>query len=181
MLTFRHALEAADIDPKSVCVLRHQDTQADPGRNPYHEYQAVQAIGNCMKLNATYWASFVGTPGRETMFCGLYACRYVGVGETDVPKPERRGELNRAGHYDRYELLRQPTLDGDSGLMFIEWGDGWRTWIQRNTDKPIVELHRRYQESRYPGQVAAQQLQSRKIRAIRPLSVAGGGAALRID
>ena len=70
MLTFRHALEAVGISPAAVCVLRHQDARADPGRNPYQlflkdrpafdEYQAVQTFENRSRLRADYWAAFVG-------------------------------------------------------------------------------------------------------------------------
>ena len=54
MLTFKHALATADIDPSEVCLLRHQDNRADAGRNPYQlflndreafdEYQSAQGI-----------------------------------------------------------------------------------------------------------------------------------------
>jgi hypothetical protein len=100
MLTFRHALEAANIDPSATCVLRHVDAKADPGRNPYQlflndrsafeAYQSLQSPDNRPRLKAAYWASFVGTPGRGTMFCGLYACRYLGVGDKDIPMPHRK-------------------------------------------------------------------------------------------
>lgn len=164
MLTFRHVLEAASIDSSATCVLRHVDAKADPGRNPYQlflndrpafeAYQSLQSLDNRPRLKAAYWASFVGTPGRGTMFCGLYACRYLGVGDKDVPMPHRSGQVDRAGHYDEYELTRQSALDNYSGLMFIEWGDGLRTWIQRNTDKPIIELHRTFKEPEFPGYLA---------------------------
>ncbi|MGH6678793.1 MAG: GIY-YIG nuclease family protein [Bradyrhizobium sp.] len=38
--------------------------------------------------------------------------------------------------------------------MLIEWGTGWRSWIQRNADKPIVEIRKSHQEERYPGHLA---------------------------
>jgi hypothetical protein len=164
MLTFRHALAAADIDPSAVCLLRHQDARADAGRNPYHlflndrdafdEYQSAQGEKNRARLKSKYWASFVGAPNKGTMFCGLYACRFIGVGETDYERPAQRGIIDRAGTYDRYELSRLSALNDYSGLLFIEWGDGFRSWIQRNPDKPIVELHRTFKEPAFPGHLA---------------------------
>jgi hypothetical protein len=164
MLTFRHVLEAGGIDPKAVCVLRHQDVRADPGRNPFQLfrndrpafelYQSVQSIDNRSRLKATYWASFVGTRNRGTMFCGLYVCTFLGVGSETLPRPGQQGQYDQAGHYDRYELSPLAPFEEYSGLLFIEWGDGWRTWIQRNTEKRVVELHRSYQEPSYPGHMA---------------------------
>jgi hypothetical protein len=164
MLTFRHALEAAGVNSAEVCVLRHQDARADPGRTPYQlflrdrpafeQYQAVQTIENRSRLRANYWAAFVGTPGRGTLFCGLYACRYLGVSDVDLPRPHQQGQVDKEGQYDRYDLRLQEQLNEYIGLMFVEWGEGWRSWIQRNTEKPIVELHRRFQEPRYPGHLA---------------------------
>ncbi|MEZ2145792.1 GIY-YIG nuclease family protein [Bradyrhizobium sp. DN5] len=164
MLTFRHALESAGVSPSDVCVLRHQDARADPGRNPYQlflrdraafdEYQAVQSFDNRSRLRARYWASFVGTPGKGTLFCGLYASRYLGAGDVDLARPHQRDRINQAGSYDRYELSLQDELQQYIGVLFIDWGDGWRSWIQRNTDKPIVELCRQFQELRYPGHLA---------------------------
>jgi hypothetical protein len=62
--------------------------------------------------------------------------------------------VDKEGQYDRYDLRLQEQLNEYIGLMFVEWGEGWRSWIQRNTEKPIVELHRRFQEPRYPGHLA---------------------------
>ena len=164
MLTFRHALEAAGVARGDICLLRHQDSRADPGRNPYQlflkdrpafeEYQSNQSIENRPRLRAKYWASFVGTPGKGTLFCGLYASNYLGVGQEDLLRPHQRDTIDKAGHYDRYELTLQEPLKEYIGLMSIEWGDGWRSWIQRNTEKSIVELHRHFQEPNYPGHLA---------------------------
>jgi hypothetical protein len=41
MLTFRHALEAAGVNSAEVCVLRHQDARADPGRTPYSYFSGI--------------------------------------------------------------------------------------------------------------------------------------------
>lgn len=164
MLTFKNALEVVGIDPASVCILRHQDSRADPGRNPYQlflndrtafeDYQSVQSVKNRPNLTASYWASCVGTAGKGTMFCGLYAARYIGLGERDRPRPHQKGEVDLGGHYDKYELVLQDALKSYSGLLFLDWGDGWRRWIQRNTEKPIVELHREFKEPVYPGHLS---------------------------
>jgi hypothetical protein len=164
MLTFKHALNASGIDPSAVCLLRHQDSRADAGRNPYQlflndldafdEYQSSQSFNNRPRLKAAYWASFVGTPEKGTMFCGLYACRYIGVADSDLERKHQRGVIDRAGEFDRYELSLVQALSDYRGLLLIEWGDGFRSWIQRNTDKRILELHREFKEPSYPGHLA---------------------------
>jgi hypothetical protein len=50
-----------------------------------------------------------------------------------------------------YELIVQAALKGYGGLMFIEWGDSPRTWIQRKTEKIITELQREFREAEFPG------------------------------
>jgi hypothetical protein len=102
-------------------------------------------------LNAGYWASFVATPDKRTLFCGLYASRYIGVGDRDVRQPHREGKMDKAGHYDLYELTLLDALKEYIGLMFIDWGDSPRAWIQRGTDKIITELHREFKEAEFPG------------------------------
>jgi hypothetical protein len=37
------------------------------------------------------------------------------------------------------------------GLLYIDWGDSPRAWVQRRTDKPITELHRVFKEPEFPG------------------------------
>jgi hypothetical protein len=91
-LTFESALVDAGIDPKTVRLLRHVDSKADYGRTPYElfrndraKFELYQSHQNCKRrphLKADHWASFVGTPDMRTLFCELYASRYVGVGDS---------------------------------------------------------------------------------------------------
>jgi hypothetical protein len=160
-LTFTNVLQAAGIEPKNVRLLRHQDARSDPGKTPYdlfrndrpsfELYQSTQSIENRSRLKSDYWASFVGTPDRRTLFCGLYASRYVGIGDRDLPFPIVEGGISKAGQSDFYELTIQDALKEYIGVMFIDWGDGFKAWIQRNTDKKITELHREFKEPDFPG------------------------------
>jgi GIY-YIG catalytic domain len=87
----------------------------------------------------------------RTLFCGLYASRYVGVGHSDVPQPTREGEIDLARHYDLYELTLLDALKEYSGVLFINWGASPRQWVQRQTDKVITELYREFKEEEFPG------------------------------
>jgi GIY-YIG catalytic domain len=160
-LTFKSALVDVGIDPTRVRLLRHQDSKADYGKTPYEMfrndraafelYQSHQNSKRRSHLKADYWASFVGTPDLRTLFCGLYASQYVGVGDRDVRQPHREGKIDRAGHYDLYELTSLDALKRYSGVLFIDWGDSPRAWIQRRTDKVITELYREFKEAEFPG------------------------------
>jgi hypothetical protein len=160
-LTFTTALVDARIDPDTVRLLRHVDSQADYGRTPYEMfrndhpafelYQSHQNSKRRPHLKADHWASFVGTLDMRTLFCGLYASRYVGVGDRDVPEPHREGKIDRAGHYDLYELTLLDALKEYGGVLFVDWGDNPRQWVQRRTDKVITELYREFKEEQFPG------------------------------
>ena len=92
------------------------------------------------------------TPGDETLFVGLYSVKYRGVLEKDTPQPHMDG-IQKAGSCDVYELsMHQDFIDLD-GKLFIEWGAGKRSWIQRpdRQDKSISELRTEFKEPDFPG------------------------------
>lgn len=143
--------------------MRHQDASADPGRSPFAlwrtepaafvEYQARQALRAEKLLKAKFWASFVVTPGGETLFADLYAASFLGIGTVDCMMVHRAGEIDRAGTHILFELRRMEGFAALSGRLVIEWGRGYLAWIQRadQQEKPILELRREYQEERFPG------------------------------
>ncbi|MEO8925887.1 MAG: GIY-YIG nuclease family protein [Caulobacteraceae bacterium] len=103
-------------------------------------------------MRAPYWASFVGLPGTETLFVGLYSAELVG------PLPDQRvhpvtGKPELAGSCNLYRLILLPALGRYRGCLRIEWGKGYRAWIQRGdrVPKPIVELRRAFSEDAFPG------------------------------
>jgi hypothetical protein len=161
-LTFDLLLREADIPREEVRLVRHQDTRGTRGRTPYRlwqddrtafeSYQAGQSFSNRAKLAHPQWAVFVGTPDGGTLFVGLYDVRYKGVAETAFA-----GVLNDlqdpAGTYDAYELQLSSKLSEYIGKLYIEWGEGYRAWIQRadGQEKPIVEIRRSIREPDFPG------------------------------
>jgi hypothetical protein len=168
MLSFTDLLRKAGLAPESIRLLRHQ-TKSPSGRTPYllwrnhqrnqpdlfAEYQSVQTIGNRAKLKAPLWASFVAPPTGGTLFAGIYAAERVGTvdpGWTDplygVPVADRT-----LVELDRYQTELRPHLADYIGRLWIEWGSGARTWVQRPDlqDKEIVELNRAFHEDPFPG------------------------------
>lgn len=162
MLTFNMLLREAQIPLSDVRLLRHKDQRAEKGRTPYELwredrqkfelYQSNQAITNRSRLNAGHWASFVGTPNDRTLFAGLYAVAYLGLLKVDMPKPQMDG-VDKAGSCDAYRLTKLEPFASLDGRLFIEWGEGKRSWIQRadTKDKPIVELMTYFKEPAFPG------------------------------
>lgn len=159
---FNTLLRDANISLNDVRLLRHKDDRSAKGRSPYElwrdqreqfdRYQSTQSIGNRAKLNAMYWASFVGTPSDETLFVGLQVVKYRGLLEQDTPKPHKDG-IDQAGSYDVYDLTPVDTFSDLIGKLFIDWGPGFRSWIQRadKQNKQIKELRVDFKEPEFPG------------------------------
>jgi len=161
VLIFGHLLDLAGLNRSEVRLLRHQDNHAGfhspyvlwrDHRDRFEAYQSTQSIGDEAHLGAPYWASFVGVPGRETLFVGLYSARLLGLLPEDRMHPITGG-IEPAGSCHIYELELRPELAEYAGCLWIEWGEGYRAWIQRGDrrPKPIVELRRNLGEDPFPG------------------------------
>ena len=159
-LTFNQALATYGIDPREVRLLRHQG-RGPSGRTPFvlwrdvrplfEAYQAAQQVKNRNRLSASVWASFVVTPDGRTMLAGLYGVQGRERMPSDWPyplsarPPEGDDELYRLDHIAQFSEF--------DGRLYIDWGAGTRTWVQRadQQDKPIEEFARRFSEPPFPG------------------------------
>ena len=163
-LRFTDLLITIGLDPKEVRLLRHQ-TKAPNGLTPYvlwrdqrpvfEDYQSVQTVGNRASLAARTWASFVAPPTGGTLFAGIYSAERIGAAD-----PTRIDPLSGApaaslfpGSLDAYRTVRSADLEDYIGRLWIDWGTGRRSWIQRpdRQNKPIVELTRVFREDAFPG------------------------------
>ena len=161
-LMFNALLLSVGLQPSDVRLLRHKDTRAAKGRTPYELwrdsrprfelYQSTQGVGNASKLKAQFWASFVGTPGEDTLFVGIYAVRNVRLLDTDAPKPHMDG-VDLAGSCHVYDLTLEAQLGDLIGKLVIDWGPGERAWIQRadQQNKRVTELRKEFKEPDFPG------------------------------
>ncbi|MDE8346984.1 MAG: GIY-YIG nuclease family protein [Acidocella sp.] len=162
-LMFNSLLSQYALDPANTILLRHQDSRAARGRTPYElwrdnrpafdRYQSTQRIKNRDKFSrASVWASFVGTPNGETMLVGIYEAKYAHVITEDTPWPHADG-IDLAGTCDLYELHPDQRLADLRGKLFIEWGEGLRSWVQRadRQNKAITELRPEFKEPDFPG------------------------------
>jgi len=161
-IMFNTILGETRLQLKDVRLVRHKDKRAKRGRTPYELwrdnrpqfelYQSTQSISNRKKLTAPYWAVFVVNLNDETMFAGLYAVKYRGLLEKDIPMPHM-DSVDKAGSCDVYDLMLQDTLNDFIGKLFIDWGPGALAWVQytdRN-NKPITELRKEFKEPDFPG------------------------------
>ncbi len=161
-IMFNTLLREAGLVLKDVRLLRHKDRRAARGRSPYELwrdnrgqfelYQSTQSLENRATLEARYWASFLGTPAEETLFVGVYRVGNRCLLKEDTPKPHMEG-ADKAGSCDLYDLTMEQALVDLIGRLFVEWGQGERSWIQRadRQDKPIIELRTDFTEPDFPG------------------------------
>ena len=161
-IMFNTLLREAGLVLNEVRLLRHKDRRAARGRTPYELwrdnrgqfelYQSTQSVENRARLEARYWASFLGTPADDTVFVGIYGVGKRRLLEQDTPKPSMDG-VDEAGSCDLYELTLEAALGDLSGRLLVEWGPGERSWIQRadRRDKPVVELRTVFKEPEFPG------------------------------
>lgn len=159
-IMFNTILREAGLPLSDVRLIRHKDNQAERGRTPYElwrynrpqfeDYQSRQRFSKHVRLKAPYWAVFVANPSKETMFVGLYAVKYLGPLERDTPMVQK-DDIDKAGSCDVYELTLRDTLSEFIGKLFIDWGPGYKQWVQRADyrDKPITKLRREFQESAF--------------------------------
>ncbi|WP_413204985.1 GIY-YIG nuclease family protein [Rhodospirillum sp. A1_3_36] len=162
MLSFGNLLDVNGIERRNVRLLRHQDNRYKGYHSPYtlwrdhrdrfEAYQETQAIADKARLNAPYWASFVGAPDRETLFVGLYSAELTGLLPSERLHPVTGG-VEPAGSCHLYKLTLLTEMSEYAGRLWIEWGSGYRSWIQRGdgAPKPIVELRRTLGEPPFPG------------------------------
>jgi hypothetical protein len=156
-IMFNTVLQEAGISLNEVCLLRHQDTRAERVHTPYELwrddrsafdlYQSHQKVEARQRFSRRFWASFVGTPDNGTLFVGIYAASCVGPSQPETLHPQK------AIAYDVYNLTLQATLSDLVGKLYVEWGRGFRAWVQYadQQNKPIRELRTEFKEPDFPG------------------------------
>jgi len=158
MLTFNTILREAGVDPKHVQLVRHQDNRM--GRiTPYNlwragegrldTYQQIQSrkvfsVGGLL-------ASFVATPANDTLFVGLYSVDAIGKVSPGTIDPGTGTEPD--AHCNYYDIKKDNRLADYVGHLVVDWGTGFRAWVQRavSKDKNILEIRREVKEEPFPG------------------------------
>jgi hypothetical protein len=95
-------------------------------------------------------ATFVVTPNDETVFVGFYAVNGVGTAPPGLIDPLWNHDV---GGKHLYDIEPDKRLAQYEGRLVIEWGTGYRSWVQRanRQDKTVVEIRREVVEPPFPG------------------------------
>jgi hypothetical protein len=163
-ILFNSLLTVAGLDPATVRLLRHQDNRADKNRTPYRLwrdspkddfmlYQSRQGLNNAEELKrASYWAVFVVTPSRDTLFVGLYKVGEPSPGEIGAPNVSILGAPEGKA-YMVFPLEKSTLLSEFDSKLVIEWGKGFLKWAQRadTQNKVVLEMRREFKEEDWPG------------------------------
>lgn len=156
MLFFNDLLAKAEIDPKSVLILRHRPTDKGLRRafpwfasdkpevfNAYQQTQPEIRIGRAYQ-RASYLASFIGEIPRKAHFVGIYKVgaskrlseeSYWKIPENIVLRDHCMG--NRTFHEGTllFDLQLTPIFSEWQGRLVIEWSGlerSWYRWAHKN-------------------------------------------------
>jgi hypothetical protein len=157
MLKFNTLLEANQIDPRDVQLVRHQD-RGSTGITPYslmcnapEQFDQYQSIQGRAVFRRKLLASFAATPSAETMFVNLYAVGPLQRNSAPEVCPVKT-KLFEPGRLWKYALTLDIRLSDFSKRLIIDWGEGYRSWVQRSDrrDKTVLEIRRRFSEPPFP-------------------------------
>jgi hypothetical protein len=158
VISLNYFLENAGIDLGRARLVRHQDHRAAGGRSPHDLWMAAdgrfdmyQRIQRRERFRSADWViAFVATPLDETLFVGVY--RVGGVGTVPPDTLDPCGGHDVAGMF-LYDLEHDDALREDAGRIVVDWGMGFRSWVQRpdRQDKLILEIRRTAIEPPFPG------------------------------
>lgn len=158
MIGFNALLRDEGIDPADAKLVRHQDTRHSARKTPYQlwmaddgQFSLYQKIQRRAVFKGARWlASFVATPLNETLFVGIYRNKGVSKAKGGLIDPISRKDV---GGLNFYNLSLSSKLAPYRGRLTVEWGEGYRSWVQlaRKNEKAIVEIHRAASEPPFPG------------------------------
>ncbi len=137
-------LAAVGFTPAARCYfVRHQDKRypvEDAGPRLWLEhYQQYQ--GRPCFHKADQLVSFYGLTGTRAAFFGIYGVR--------GHRPAEEGPLvagcpwSQRWHDESsvfYDLERDKRFDDLRDRIIIDWGTAYRTWVQKASNKPVLEL-----------------------------------------
>ena len=163
MLTFNLLLTQAGIDPSDVYLVRHQDTRIQ-SPSIYSRYKSdLKLFETYQKLQSrdcfgkrSIIASFIAAPQERTLFIGLYLKHGLDEFPATLCACPHSGEPVSPSTHFFYALEPDTRLDEFKEKMTIDWGLGYRSWIQNadskdSGNKKILEIFRSAGEEDFPG------------------------------
>jgi hypothetical protein len=158
MIGFNFLLEYTGLNPATVKLVRHQDSRYSDRPTPYQlwcandgRFDIYQRIQSRERFkSATHIAAFVGTPLNETLFVGLYSVRGWSTPPQNLHDPISDEDVSK---FHLYDLTLTEILSDYRGRLIIDWGSGYRSWVQRakHKNKPVLEIRRQAGEPPFPG------------------------------
>lgn len=157
MLKFNSILNECQLDPKLVQLVRHQQ-RGPNGGTPYTllqtnplEFEFYQTIQGREVFRRQFIASFVVTPSGETLFVNLYEVAKPNINSTAVSCPIKLKSYE-AGKLFVYGLSLDERMNDFSKRLIIDWGEGYRSWVQRpeKQNKDVVEIRKQFEEPEFP-------------------------------
>lgn len=141
MTSFNKLLSASGLDPREVILLRHSQAahrlfQKD--RAAFELYQSTQEPRWEQSCSRSLWASFFATPNQGALFLGLYSAARQDSRKINWRSPLTGEQLDHRANL--YRLTPLPQLAALGSKLRIDWGGGFRTWIQYadKNDKQIT-------------------------------------------
>lgn len=156
MLKFNAILNECKLDPKAVQLVRHQ--ARGPTDTPYtllqknrSEFERYQTIQGREVFRREFIASFVVTPSGETLFVDLYKVGRPTVSSVAITCPIKLKSYD-AGTLFIYGMMPDERMNDFSKRLILNWGDGYRSWVQRpeKQNKDVVEIRRQFEEPKFP-------------------------------
>jgi hypothetical protein len=160
MLKFNTLLNEVGIDPKDVQLVRHKDrgptgiTPYSLFRNDSRKFDTYQSIQARKIFHRNFIASFVVSPAPayETLFVGLYKVIEPQVNVETIISPVG-GKSYDPGRVLIYPLASEEKMKDLIQRLIIDWGEGYRSWVQRadRQNKNVLELRKVTAEPEFPG------------------------------
>jgi hypothetical protein len=159
VLTFNDLLLAGGLELRGVRLVRHREVRhgraadaalraaalrLDPAFLAYQTMHGGPSYGD-----ANHIAAFTFERGVGTVFIGAWSVAGVGRGPTFNAFARQPASPTEGVVYD---LRHVPAFDPYRGRLVIDWGEGFRAWVQHASrqPKPIVALLPRVQPP-FPG------------------------------
>jgi hypothetical protein len=157
MLRFNTLLRESAVDPKDVQLVRHQD-RGPTGTTPYsvmcespESFELYQSMQGREIFRRKLFASFVVTPSSETLFVNLYSVEAPQRNSAPRLCPVRK-KINDVGKCWVYPLSVDNRLVDFSKKLIVDWGEGYRSWVQRadRQDKRVLQIRNQFDEPPFP-------------------------------
>ena len=138
-------------DLATMKLVRHADNRWDltelKAQGFFDEYQSRQSKPRFK--SCTYLVSFISEWGTRCRFVGVY--RILNCVEPAPAWPPGYPHAGNGLAQFYYETEKLPEFEDLEDRLIIDWGRGTRSWVQRFSPKPVIELRPVGHAKDFPG------------------------------